>query len=403
MKKIIVPEGFQKSKMMKFPFSKDYVENYQEEWIDKRIEFLNEKCNTDLKHIRKFSGDPKQMMGNIENPIGCAQVPIGLSGPLRVNGTYAKGDFYIPLATTEGALVAASNMGMRLLTKSGGVNTMILKDVVHVSPLFKTESIEQFSQLVNWLDSNFEQIKIEAEKTTSHGKLLSIVPKITSEGTILTFSYSTGDAMGLNMIVNATHEGSLYIAENTKIKFYLRSNFSSDKKVSAYNFVNGYGKEVFAEATIPQELFDEEKLNTTPKDLIENYNNARSGAIHSGMVGSNAHVANTLAAIFIACGQDVAHITNCCTGITGFKLLSTGDLYCSLYIPGLLIGTVGGGVALPTQKECLEILDCYGSGKAKKFAEIIIASILASEVSITIALTNSSFMGAHEFLGRNKP
>jgi len=389
--------------MLKFPFSKDYTLNYKEEWIDKRIQFLNQQCNTDLIHVRKFSYDSQKMIGNIENPIGCAQVPIGLSGPLTVNGAHAKGEFYIPLATTEGALVLACNIGMNLLSKSGGVNTMVLKDVVHVSPLFQVAGMENYSWFINWLDSHFEQIRIEAEKTTKYGKLLSIVPKMTSEGIIVTFSYSTGDAMGLNMIVKATHAAITYIADCTKTKFFLRSNFSSDKKISAYNYAYGYGKEIFAEATLPQKLFDDGKLNTTPKDVIANYHNARSGSIHAGMVGSNAHIANILAAIFIACGQDVAHITNCCAGITGFKLLSTGDLYCSLYIPGLLIGTVGGGVSLPTQKECLEILGCYGNGKAKKFAEIIAASALAAEVSISIALTNGSFVDAHEFLGRNRP
>lgn len=390
------------SEITRVPFSKDYSENYKQEWIDKRIKFLNEQCHTDLKHINNFSGDPQQMIGNIENPIGIVQIPLAISGPLRVNGEYAKGDFYVPLATTEGVLSLGINKGMKILTKSGGVTTKVLKDVIHVSPKFITTDLKHYSFLEEWVKEHFQEIKNEAEKTTKHGKLLSIVPKYASDGLILTFHYDTGDAMGMNLIVKATYVACTYIAGNTKIGFFTKSNFSSEKKASAFNFVNGFGKELFAEAIIPRNIFDEEKLKTTPEEFILNYNNGCTGSVAAGMIGGNAHIANPIAAIFLACGQDVAHVANCCNGITGFNILPSGDLRCTLYIPGLPVGTVGGGTSLPTQKECLSILNCYGNGKARKFAEIVAASALAAELSMTIALTNSSFVHAHESLGRNK-
>ena len=343
------------------------------------------------------------MAGNIENLIGCAQIPIGIAGPLKINGQYASGNFFIPLATTEGVLITSYHRGMRLITRAGGVNTVILKNELHVSPIFLIHGIANIQSFSDWIKNNFNEIKKVAEKTTNHGKLLNITPKITGDGVILKFSYFTGDAMGMNMINKATDEACQFISKKNQTKYYIRSNFSSDKKVSAHNFIMGYGKEVFAEATIPKRLFTERKIRTSPGEIYNYRTNVISSSIYSGMFGMNAQFANLLAALFIACGQDVAHIVNSSVGVSSCKVLQNGDLYISVYLPNLLVGTVGGGVDLPTQRECLEILGCHGTGKVLKFTEIVAASVLAGELAISIAITNGSFVEAHEKLGRNRP
>jgi hydroxymethylglutaryl-CoA reductase (NADPH) len=292
---------------------------------------------------------------------------------------------------------------MRLLTRAGGVNTCIVRDELHISPIFIIHGMQEIEVFIKWVQNNLEKIKEVAEKTTKHGKLINVESKITGEGVILKFSYSTGNAMGMNMINKATDEACKFISQFTKAKYYIRSNFSSDKKISAHNFIKGYGKEVFAEATISKRLFIERKIRTTPEDIYNYRTVVMSSSIYAGMFGMNAQFANFLAAIFIACGQDVAQVVNSSIGVSSCKILPSGDLYISVYLPNLLVGTVGGGTALPTQRECLEILGCYGQGAVLKFTEIVAAGVLAGELAISIAITNGSFVEAHEKLGRNRP
>ena len=373
---------------------------YDREYVMKRVRWLGKKTKTNLHHITQFSEDPQNMKGNIENLIGVTQIPLGIAGPLKVNGQYAKGNFYIPLATTEGALALTYHRGIQILTKAGGVNAGIVRDEIHISPAFFTRDISEACNFTAWVKKHFLKIKVEAEKTTKHGKLLRIETNIFGRRVALTFIYDTADAQGMNMINKATESACKFIEKQTKTTFMLRSNLSSVKKVSTRNIHCGYGKSVFAEASIPKETLA--IFNVTPEQMFEYYLSSLLTSAHAGMIGVNAHCANGITAIYIACGQDVADISTSHISMSICEPVNN-TLYTSLIIPNLLLGTVGGGTGLGTQRECLELLGCYGKGKSKKFAEIVAAVALAGEIAVLAALINGTYVQAHEKHGRNKP
>lgn len=365
-----------------------------------RREWLSFKNGVQLEHIGKFNEDPQNMKGNIENLIGVAQIPIGVVGPLRVNGQFAKGNFYIPMATTEGALIYTVHQGTQLISLAGGTSTKLLKDEIHISPIFTFDSINAAQKFAQWLENNFERIKEEAEKATKHGKLLKIEPHILDKNVAVKFCYSTGDAMGMNMISFATEKACRFILLTAKArKFYIQSNFSAIKKVTSHNFMMGFGKTVIAEAVIPGSLI-KRTFNITSEEIVAYYQLVRLATAHAGMIGINGHTANALAAVFIACGQDVASVVDSYVGVTNFELADNGSLYVSIKLPSLLIGTVGGGTDLATQRECLNLLGCYGDGNSKKFSEIVAATVLAGEITICARVANGTFVEGHKKYGR---
>jgi hydroxymethylglutaryl-CoA reductase (NADPH) len=359
-------------------------------------EWVSAKTGAVLNHIPLFSEDPKNVQNNIEYFIGMAQVPIGIAGPLKIKGQYADGDFYVPMATTEPTLVYTYTAGMRLLSSAGGVNTMILKDEMHLSPVFRFDGITSAKKFVQWLSGNFDKIKEKAESVTRHGKLKRLEPHIFDRNVVVKFCYTTGDAAGFNMITIATNVACQFIRAIIKPEtFYLQSNFSSIKKITAHNLVAGYGKMAIADVIIPRTSI-QRFYGISPESLVAYSQFVYLSSAHAGMVGVNGHSANALAALFIACGQDVASVVESHTCITNFELTKSGDLYVSVKLPNLIVGTVGGGTGIGTQKECLEILHCYGHGKAKKFAEISAATVLAGEVGIYSALVAEKFSDAHK-------
>ena len=379
--------------------NKDFVlpkaQIYTADYVKKRIKWLNNNLDIDLHYITRYLDESERFKGYIENLIGAIQIPLGLTGPLRINGQFAKGLFFVPFATAQSTLVRSYDRGMVILTKCGGVKTFVSKDEIHITPVFWLKDLYQARAFTYWIKNNFAKIKKEIKKTTSHGELLKIQPRIIGRKVFLSFYYSTGDAMGLNIIVIATEKACEYISEKVRVeKFYLRSNLSSDKKATFLNFINGYGKEVLAEALIPKEII-KKYLNTTSQEIYDFWHSAVLGGMQAGMIGINAHFANGLTAIFTACGQDIASIVNAHTGIGECEITQRGDLYTSLKIPCLPIGTVGGATSLPWQSECLKIIGCFGAGKANKFAEIIGATLLAGEISIIAALAGRYFAKAH--------
>lgn len=374
--------------------------DYTEEAARARREWLSLKTGADLKHMGMFSANPQDMRGNVENLIGVAQVPIGIAGPLRVNGRFAEGTFYVPMATTEGALIYTCNQGMLVVSLAGGVTTSILKDELHISPIFSFKSLQVAEEFVEWLDGAFDGIKQSAEKTTRFGKLLRLEPYIFDKNVVVKFCYSTGDAMGINMITFATEEAcKLIVAAVSPKKYYLQSNFSSIKKVTAHNFLTGFGKTVIAEAVIPGSLI-KRIFNLRAEDIVNYYQQVKLTTTHAGMMGITGHSANALEAVFIACGQDVACVVDSHVGVTNFEVTEDKSLYISVKLPSLLAGTVGGGTALPTQRECLNLLGCYGAGHAKKFSEILAATVLAGELGICARVANGTFADAHRKYGR---
>jgi len=370
---------------------------------EERLRWLVKTKNLELDYLKGKDIDTEILKGNIEHYIGMSQVPTGISGPITVNGQFAKGDFYVPFATTEGALVASVNRGMTIISKSGGANVGIIGEQMTKAPMFVFKSSGEAIKFNEWIDKNYDKIKERAESTTKFGKLIRIDKYLLGRRSILRMCYSCGDALGSNMITMATQEACNFIKSNYEVEdFMLQSNLEGEKKVSFLNFLTGRGKRVYAEVTIPKNIV-ENFLHTTPERIATLAQNSSYGSMISGMIGVNAHISNILTAIFIATGQDVAHVHDSSVGITTLELTGEGNIYISVNLPSLAVGTIGGGTGLGTQKECLNIMGCYGSGKAKKFAEIVVACVLAGEISLSGSQAAGDFAFAHDKFGRNRP
>lgn len=373
-----------------------------------RRQYLEKVTGVKLENIGKTVIDLNTVVGrNIENVIGAVQVPVGVAGPLLIHGDYARGQFYIPLATTEGALVASVNRGAKLVTESGGARAKVLRDGMARAPLFRLPSLIDAVEFVQWINQNVEEIKKAAESTTSIGRLKEIQPYVVGNYVWLRMVFFTGDAMGMNMVTIASDAAARYIQERfPKAKLVaLSGNLCVDKKANAVNFLLGRGKTVVAEAVIKREIL--QRMGVTPEEVHEvNIRKNLLGSALAHSYGFNAHFANIVAAVFIATGQDVAQVVESSMGITSTEAREEG-LYISVFLPSLEVGTVGGGTRLPTQREALELLGVAGSGNppgtnALKFAEIIAAAVLAGEANLLIALARNELASAHERLGRAK-
>jgi len=377
-------------------------QGYEQERVARRRAWVEERTGAALKHIGAYSVDSEEMRGNIENPIGVAQVPIGIAGPIEVHGQYAEGVFYIPLATTEGALVRSYERGMVALTRSGGVEAALLADENQISPSFFFESIQAAAAFDGWVHQNFEEIRGQAEATTRHGKLRNLRCHQVGKQVILNFGFNTGDAQGMNMIVKASDRACRWIAEQYPgVRYFQFSGMCSEKRPSGYLLSRGKGKSVTAGAFLSESVL-KAYLHCSARQLYDVWHSTLIGHLAANAVGYNAQYANGLTAMFIAMGQDVANVVNSACGITNFEL-AEGGLYVSLTLPALSVATVGGGTGLGTQKECLEMLGCYGSGKSKKLAEIVAAGLLGGEISMGAAIASGEFAAAHEQYGRNRP
>lgn len=378
-------------------------QGYAVQHVERRREWIEERTGCQLGHVGSYSIPSEEMRGNIENPIGAVQMPLGVAGPLRINGMYASGSFYVPLATTEGALVRSYERGMAAVTRAGGVTTQLHQDENRVAPVFCFDDVRDAYEFTQSLTEDFQAIRETAESTTRHGKLVRLECHPVGREVIVNFSYTTGDAHGMNMIVKATERACQRIMAHSKARqFYIFSGFSSEKRASGSLLAGGKGKRITAGALLPREIV-KSYLHTTPAQLSDMWRHTVVGHMQSNAIGYNGHYANGLAAIFIACGQDVANIANSAVGITNFEVTDDGDLYATVTLPSLTVATVGGGTALGTSRECLEMLGCAGSGGAAKFAEIVAATILTGELSMGSAIASNEFVQAHETLGRNRP
>ena len=341
---------------------------------------------------------------NIENFIGTVKVPVGLAGPLRVNGLFAQGDYYLPMATTEAALVASYSRGAQLLSEAGGCASMLLSEGLTRAPAFVFRNLQEAGRFVAWALTQQDQFTKAAEETTQHGKMTDL--RITVEGNHVYFSFEflTGDASGQNMVTIATDAICQYIRGHSPVQpqyHFVEANMSGDKKASAYSYLLVRGKRVTAEATLSAELI-KKRLHTTPEQMVNYWRISAMGGVLSGTMGVQGDYANGLAAIYIACGQDVACVAESAVGLTRFELTADGALYAAVTLPSIMVGTVGGGTGLPSQKACLDILGLSGAHKAQAFAEVCGAAILAGELSIIGALSAGEFTRAHQRLARGR-
>lgn len=370
---------------------------------DNRIQYLaNQGARFEYVTQEKIFTDYQSLRGNIENFIGFSQIPIGVAGPLRINGLNAHGDFFVPLATSEGALVASMARGAQVITESGGARTIVMVESVSRAPVFIFDSVVDACLFCQWVTSQFEKFEEVVGTKSRHGKLLDINSAVIGSQAHLIFSYSTGDASGQNMVTICTEAICEKILETSPFKpntWFIEGNLSGDKKPTAISFLSARGKKVVAEVEIPRDIV-RRLLHTEPEKIFEYWKTSFVGGVQSGSIGVNGHYANPLAALFLACGQDVACVSESCVGLTICDVRANGNLYMSVTLPNLIVGTVGGGCNLPTTRECLELLGCYGAEKARTFAEICAATVLAGEISISGALAAGDFTRAHRVYGR---
>ncbi len=371
------------------------VDDYAPDIIRSRQEFVRQFTQKQLDHTAHYTFDPHTAKGNIENFTGAVQLPLGFAGPLRINGEHARGDFLIPLATTEGTLVASYNRGMKVLNLCGGVDVSVVGDAMQRAPVFVFDDARAGRDFVAWVEANTDKLREEAEASSHVARLISIDPYLAHKFVYLRFNYTTGDAAGQNMVGRATFAACSWVLDHYQgiRHFYLESNLATDKKASQINVMRTRGKRVTAEALVKRDVLIQH-MRVEPESLAYHYGVANVGAILSGANNNGAQSANAITAMFIATGQDVANVAESSAAVLYVELTPQHDLYLSITIPSLIVATFGGGTGLATQRECLEVMGAYGKGKVNKLAEIVTAVVLAGEISLGAAISSSDWVSS---------
>ncbi|MFB6082377.1 MAG: hydroxymethylglutaryl-CoA reductase (NADPH) [Halanaeroarchaeum sp.] len=370
-----------------------------------RREYVRRETGADLEAIGTVSFDPADAETNVENALGAAQVPIGLAGPVPVDGDAADDEYLLPLATTEGALVASVNRGCSALEAAAGATVRVTKREMTRAPVFRVYDVAEGKTVADWVEDNEDVLAEAAEATTSHGELTSVTPYAVGDSVFVRFGFDTKDAMGMNMATIATAAAAERIEAETPAELVaLSGNMCTDKKPAAINAIEGRGRSVTADVRIPREVVAE-RFDTTPEAIAEvNTRKNLVGSAKAASLGFNAHAANVVAAMFVATGQDPAQVVEGANAITTVEARED-ELYASVSFASLELGTVGGGTTLPTQAEALAILGLRGGGdppgaNADALAEVIAAGALAGELSLLAALASRHLASAHEDLGR---
>jgi hydroxymethylglutaryl-CoA reductase (NADPH) len=372
-----------------------------------RLAWLRLRTHAALAPFDEMRLVADKLSGNIENAIGAIEVPVGIVGPLLFNGAAATGVLYAPLATTEGALVASAARGATAITRAGGVRTRVTAQRMIRAPVFEFATPHEALRFAGWVLDQPAPLRARTREVSRHAELQSAEPVVTGTAVHVVFSYATGDAAGQNMTTATTWHCCQWILEQLPglglepVRFMVESNMSSDKKVSVRIPGGGRGCAVVAECTIDGATL-ERSLKVTPAELVAAFELMRAGAGAIGMVALNINVANVVAGIFTATGQDIACVHESSVG--SLEIVRAGDgIHASLTLPGLIVGTVGGGTQLPAQRALLEMMGCTGPGTARRLAEIIAGFCLGLELSTLAAITTGEFASAHERLGRNRP
>ncbi|MEC8052655.1 MAG: phosphotransferase [Myxococcota bacterium] len=373
-----------------------------------RLDFLREQTAEKLPTLDACGLEPERLTGNIENLVGSVEIPVGVAGPLWFNGQNVIGHVYAPLATTEGALVASCTRGATALTRAGGVTTRILRQVMLRVPLFVLDSSESASKLRQWISDHFAEIESQVRLVSRHARLIQVMPDQVGNRLNVTFTYETGDAAGQNMTTSCTWKACQWINDQMRhfpeIRvdcFMVDGNMSGDKKVNFKSLIQGRGTRATAEALLDNHTL-EHVLKVSAQQMMESHYVAMTGGMSIGMIGYNVNIANVIAAMFTACGQDIACVHESSLGHLSMKASEEG-LYVTLDLPALVVGTVGGGTNLPMQADYLKLMNCKGAHRSGRLAEIVAGFCLALDLSTASAMASGQFAAAHDRLGRNRP
>jgi hydroxymethylglutaryl-CoA reductase (NADPH) len=377
-------------------------DDYAPEALAARRALLERVAGRALGHVAGAPVDAASARGNIENLVGFVQVPLGIAGPLRVDTTAGLREVYVPMATNEGALVASYSRGMRLVAAGGGARARVVREGLSQHPMLVYDGLrEALAAAAVARDSEAEFAELVAT-TTKHGKLVRLETDVLGCRLLLRLVFTTGDAIGINMAARAADLVSAELGRRTNARERYVHGQDVEKRANARAVVEGRGRSVVAEAVVPRAALAE-LARATPEQLVAIQATYSSGFAQLGTQNWLVQAANGLSAVLLACGQDVAYLTECAQGQLDFRVTPEGDLYASATLPSLLVGTVGGGSQKGTAAECLAVLGCAGAGHANTFAELLGATVLAGDLSLMASFCAHEFVAAHERLGRNRP
>lgn len=378
------------------------AEDHDEAWVEARLAAARAAAGGELPFLGGDRVPHDAARGNIESLVGWAQVPVGLAGPLELDGSAGRASFYVPMATTEGALVASTSRGMGMLAAGGGAYARVMRSELSQHPMLVYGSVAQAIAAAKVAEASEERFRGFVAGITSHGALARVETQVLGRRLLLRLLFTTGDAIGINMAAHGAELCCRDLAERTGAVERFVHGQDVEKRANARALVEGRGRSTVAEAVIPRD-FLAEKARTTPEAMVRVLRTYAVGYAQLGTQNWTVQAANTIAAVFLACGQDIAYVTECATGLLDFDVTESGDLHATVTLPTLLVGTVGGGSGQGTAAECLQILGCQGAGRADTLAEIIAATVLAGDLSLVAAFASHEFVAAHEALGRNRP
>ncbi len=381
---------------------RDRPDDHHEAIVQRRRALCEGTASVALPHL---SGGPvphEQARGKIENLIGWAQVPVGIAGPFQVELSSGPREVYVPMATTEGAMVASYSRGMRLLNEGGGARARTVREGLSQHPVLVYDAVDAALRAADVARSSVDRYRLLASEHTQHGSLAAVEPEVLGRRLVLRLLFQTGDAIGINMAAEASERISADLAERTGARERFVHGQDVEKRANARALVEGRGRSVVAEGVVPRAVLAE-VARVTPEQMLEIARTYAAGFAQLGTQNWTVQGANGLAGVMLACGQDLAYLTECATGHLDLDLTAEGDLYASVHLPSLLVGTVGGGSQQGTARECLQLLGCLGDGGARPFAELLGATVLAGDLSLLAAFCSHEFVDAHERLGRNRP
>jgi hydroxymethylglutaryl-CoA reductase (NADPH) len=369
-----------------------------------RRDWLAARAAAALEPLTTVPADPRVFRGNIENLFGTVPYPVGVAGPYLIRGQHVEGEVFVPMATTEGALVASYSRGMKAISLSGGVRTRTLSAELTCGATFVFEHTSQALDFVVWLDGQLDVLRQHADATTRHGKLRRTECHPVGRRVFVNFVYDTGDALGINMATKATAAAVAWVkraAVPPPAHCDLPGGLQGEKWTNARDFLLGRGRRAVAEATITRDVLAT-LLHAEATRMQAAWLSMTMAKQHAGGLGASFHAANGAAAVMLATGQDLAYLT-AFTSTAVMEARPNGDLHLSIDCPTIGVGTVGGGTGLPAQRACLGLMGCVGPGTANRLAEIMAATCLAGEASTVAAIVSGEFVAAHEALGRNRP
>lgn len=382
---------------------------YTEEARLERLQYVRDNTDANLDAVANTTLEAKALVSNIEALIGSVEIPVGIAGPLHIKGGHANGLFYAPMATTEGALLASATRGATALSRSGGVNVRVIGQRMLRVPVFVLSDLNSALFFAEWVKDHYNEIAEQTRKYSNYANLVEINTELMGRTVHVQFVYETGDAAGQNMTTTCTWQACQWVIAQMQQfagiefeNFMIEANLSNDKKVTYNSFLKGRGVRVLAECLLTDDVC-QKVLKVTPKQLFTAYNQFIGGSIASGMVGMNINIANVIGAMFTATGQDIACVHESSIGQLYLELTDDNEVYATLRLPSLVVGSVGGGTSLAQQRECLEMIGCAGPGCSHKLAEVIAGFCLALDLSTLSAIASDQFARAHEKLGRNRP